>query len=108
MPMRFDVYTHGERDERWKLVGDGGSIVATSVDSFATRAAADRAAEEFRGEAGICDYDVWDNDRRWYWDGNAANGRPIVTGASAGFSSEWLATRAYESVRDNAGRASGL
>jgi uncharacterized protein YegP (UPF0339 family) len=105
--MRLDVYTHGARDERWKLVADNGSIVATSVDSFATRAAADRAAEEFRGQAETCDYDVWDNDHRWYWDANADNGRPVVNGASAGFTSESGATRAYESVRDNAARASG-
>lgn len=105
--MRFYVYNESTGGARWNLRADDEQIVASSVESFGTSATAERAAEDFKDQADTCDYDVWDNDGSWYWDANASNGRPIVSGANAGFASEYQATLAYKHVRDHAGSAEG-
>ena len=105
--MRFHVYTESGGKARWNLRADDDRILASSVGSFGTNRGAERSADDFRDEANTCDYDVWDNDGAWYWDGSAAGGKRIVSGAGAGFVSESRATLAYENVRDHAAEATG-
>ena len=50
--MKIEVYRDAGGQYRWRLVSDNGQTVASSGESFASKANAIRAAENVRDHAG--------------------------------------------------------
>jgi hypothetical protein len=50
--MRFEIYADASGSYRWRLVASNGQIVASSGESFASKANARRAAESVKANAG--------------------------------------------------------
>jgi uncharacterized protein YegP (UPF0339 family) len=53
--MKFEIYADAGGQYRWRLVSSNGQTVATSGESFASKANATRAAENIRDNAGKAD-----------------------------------------------------
>lgn len=49
---KFEIYPDSAGNYRWRLKSSNGQIVASSGESFASRANAERAAENVRDNAG--------------------------------------------------------
>lgn len=92
-----------ERDKdpgysRW-LHAANGEPLATSAESFSTRAGAARAAQNLRDRAGEWDYTVYEDPAGgWLWRARASNGRPVAASPEA-FSTRDAAKRATAAVR---------
>jgi uncharacterized protein YegP (UPF0339 family) len=50
--MKFEIYADAGGNYRWRLVSSNGQTVATSGESFASKANATRAAENVKANAG--------------------------------------------------------
>ena len=50
--MRFEIYADAGGSYRWRLVASNGKTVASSGESFASKANARRAAESVKANAG--------------------------------------------------------
>ena len=50
--MKFEIYADAGGSYRWRLVSSNGQTVASSGESFASKANAIRAAENVRDNAG--------------------------------------------------------
>lgn len=50
--MKFEIYRDQGGSYRWRLVASNGQTVASSGESFASKANAERAAENVRDNAG--------------------------------------------------------
>jgi uncharacterized protein YegP (UPF0339 family) len=50
--MKFEVYADAGGHYRWRLVSSNGQVVASSGESFASKANATRAAENVKANAG--------------------------------------------------------
>jgi uncharacterized protein YegP (UPF0339 family) len=50
--MKFEVYADASGSYRWRLVASNGQTVASSGESFASKANARRAAENVKDNAG--------------------------------------------------------
>jgi uncharacterized protein YegP (UPF0339 family) len=50
--MRFEIYADASGSYRWRLVASNGQTVASSGESFASKANARRAAENVKDNAG--------------------------------------------------------
>jgi uncharacterized protein YegP (UPF0339 family) len=50
--MKFQIYAGSDGQYRWRLVASNGQTIATSGESFASKANASRAAENIRDNAG--------------------------------------------------------
>jgi uncharacterized protein YegP (UPF0339 family) len=50
--MRFEIYADASGSYRWRLVASNGQTVASSGESFASKANARRAAESVKANAG--------------------------------------------------------
>ena len=50
--MTFEIYADASGSYRWRLVASNGQIVASSGESFASKANARRAAENVKDNAG--------------------------------------------------------
>ena len=50
--MKFVIYADGGNNYRWRLVAGNGQTIATSGESFASKANATRAAENVKAGAG--------------------------------------------------------
>ena len=50
--MKFEIYAGSDGQYRWRLVSSNGQTVATSGESFASKANATRAAENVKAGAG--------------------------------------------------------
>ncbi len=50
--MKFEIYADAGGNYRWRLVSSNGQTVASSGESFASKANAIRAAENVRDHAG--------------------------------------------------------
>ncbi len=49
--MKFEIYADAGGHYRWRLVASNGQIIASSGESFASKANATRAAENVRDHA---------------------------------------------------------
>ena len=49
--MRFEIYSDASGSYRWRLVASNGQTVASSGESFASKANATRAAENVKDNA---------------------------------------------------------
>lgn len=52
MAWRFEVYSDSAGHYRWRLKAENGQTVASSGESFASKANAERAAENVKANAG--------------------------------------------------------
>jgi uncharacterized protein YegP (UPF0339 family) len=52
MPSKFEVYPDSAGKYRWRLVASNGQTVASSGESFASKANATEAAENVKANAG--------------------------------------------------------
>jgi uncharacterized protein YegP (UPF0339 family) len=50
--MRFEIYADASGSYRWRLVASNGQIVASSGESFASKANARRGTESVKANAG--------------------------------------------------------
>jgi hypothetical protein len=50
--MKFEIYADASGSYRWRLVASNGQTVASSGESFASKANATRAAENVKENAG--------------------------------------------------------
>ena len=50
--MKFEIYADASGSYRWRLVASNGQTVASSGESFASKANARRAAETVKANAG--------------------------------------------------------
>jgi hypothetical protein len=50
--MKFEIYADAKGSYRWRLVASNGQTVASSGESFASKAHARRAAENVKTNAG--------------------------------------------------------
>ena len=50
--MRFEIYPDASGSYRWRLIASNGQTVASSGESFASKANARRAAENVKDNAG--------------------------------------------------------
>jgi uncharacterized protein YegP (UPF0339 family) len=50
--MKFEIYADAGGNYRWRLVATNGQTIATSGESFTSKANATRAAENIRDNAG--------------------------------------------------------
>jgi uncharacterized protein YegP (UPF0339 family) len=50
--MKFEIYADAGGSYRWRLVASNGQTIATSGESFSSKANATRAAENVRDNAG--------------------------------------------------------
>jgi len=50
--MKFEIYADTSGSYRWRLVASNGQTVASSGESFASKANATRAAESVKANAG--------------------------------------------------------
>jgi uncharacterized protein YegP (UPF0339 family) len=53
--MKFEIYADASGQYRWRLVSSNGQNVASSGESFASKANARRAAENVKDDAGSAD-----------------------------------------------------
>jgi hypothetical protein len=53
--MRFEIYADASGSYRWRLVASNGQTVASSGESFASKANARRAAENVKDNAGTAE-----------------------------------------------------
>jgi len=53
--MKFEIYPDKQNEYRWRLVSSNGQIIASSGESFASKANARRAAENVKENAGKAD-----------------------------------------------------
>jgi uncharacterized protein YegP (UPF0339 family) len=53
--MKFEIYADASGNWRWRLVASNGQTVATSGESFASKANARAAAENIKTRAGSAD-----------------------------------------------------
>jgi uncharacterized protein YegP (UPF0339 family) len=53
--MKFEIYADAGGSYRWRLVSSNGQTIASSGESFASKANAVRAAENVRDNAGKAD-----------------------------------------------------
>ncbi len=90
----FEVYTDARGQFRWRLRAANGRIYATSAEAFATRPAAERAADRVRATAGsptsLIEPDAAGNFR---WLLRASNGRTVATSGES-FATHAAAERA--------------
>jgi uncharacterized protein YegP (UPF0339 family) len=92
---------------RWWLYASNGKMVAHSGESFDSTSNAKRAAENFKANAKLWNYEVYaDSGGNYRWRAKAANGA-IVASSGESFDSKSNAQRAADNVKDNAGSASG-
>ena len=97
----------GSKDERsgftWLTYSDNGQPLASSPDSFSTRASAVRAAENFRARVGDLDFTVASEPRGgWRWRARAANGRSVAESPET-FGTRDAARRAIAALRAREG-----
>ena len=101
---RFDVYQDAGGSWRWRLFSGNNRKVATSGESFFSKANASRAAGAFKASAKVCAYDIYaDTGGKFRW--RATRSSDIVASSGESFHSQSDAKRAAENVRDNAGGA---
>jgi hypothetical protein len=53
--MKFEIYADASGSYRWRLVASNGQTVASSGESFASKANATRAAENVKENAGTAE-----------------------------------------------------
>ena len=53
--MKFEIYADASGSYRWRLVASNGQTVASSGESFASKASARRAAENVKENAGTAE-----------------------------------------------------
>jgi len=103
----FEVYADATRHHRWRLNATNGRIVATSSESYASRASAKVAAERLRSNPDSYEYviDV-DEAGNYRWRASAADGQNIAASGES-FASRHDAERAARGARDLAASAAG-
>ena len=104
---RFHVKYNQAGAASWWLYANNNEMVAWAGESFASLSNARRAATAFKAGARSARYDVYqDQSGAWRW--RAWRGSDKVAASGEAFSSHYAAERAAVTVRDNAGRATGL
>jgi uncharacterized protein YegP (UPF0339 family) len=92
---------------RWWLHSSNHKMVAHSGEAFDSTYNATRAAEHFKANAGLWDYEVYaDSGGSYRWRAKANNGATVASSGES-FYDRANAQRAADSVKANAGSATG-
>lgn len=104
--MRFLVTNNTGGKPSWWLYGANNELVAWAGESFHSLSNATRAATSFKAGASTAHYDVYaDAAGKYRW--RAWRGSDKVASSGEEFASKASAERAAETVRQNAGGATG-
>ena len=107
MSMYFTVQNDQGGHPRWWLYSSNGQMVAHSGESFDSTYNAKRAAENFKANAKLWNYEVYaDTGGSYRWRAKANNGQTVASSGES-FYDRSNAQRAADNVKNNAGGASG-
>lgn len=107
MGWRYTVQNDSGGHPRWWLWAGNGEKVAVSGEAFDSTYNATRACEHFKVNATAWNYVPFeDAGASWRWHAKARNGEKVATSGEA-FASKSNAERAIETVKANAGGATG-
>lgn len=107
--VHFEVYKDQAGEYRWRLITDGGRIIAVPGEGYSAKSGANRAVDRTRKYADDPDrYGVYEDQAGEYrWRMKAPNGRVIAV-SNRSYSRKQTATDAVERVRNLAPNADRL